>query len=70
MLSGHTDNFKFLAEAARGLLSACRIPRLPDPLGQRHVTRPRNTLDVSMFRLFQDYPQSFRHGMSLSDSLL
>ena len=47
MFSGHTDNFKFVAEAAGGLLSGCRIQRSPDPFCKVHVTRPSSTLDIS-----------------------
>jgi hypothetical protein len=53
MFIGHTDNFKFLAEPARGLLAACRIQSLPDPLRKGHVTRPSSTPDVPVFRSFQ-----------------
>jgi len=55
MFSGHTNNFKFLAEAARGLLAACRIQRLADPLRKGHVTRSSNTLDFTIFGIFQDH---------------
>jgi len=68
MLCCCTNDFQFFTSAAYGLSTPGQFERLADPLGDRHVARTRNALNLAVFRILQNYLQSLSHRMSLYDS--
>jgi len=51
-----------------GFTPTRQIERLPDPLGDRHMTRACDALNFSVLWILHNYLKSLSHGMSLSDS--
>ena len=42
--------------------------RLPHPFGNRHLPRACGTLNLAVFRIFEDDLQSFSHMLSIFES--
>jgi hypothetical protein len=61
------DGFKLVAYTADGLLPACGLQRLANPLRKRHVPRSRNPLDCPVFRIPEKNLQSLSHAVSVVD---
>jgi hypothetical protein len=68
VLDGGADGFQFLSEVSRGFVTAREFESLANPLGNRHASRSRKSLNFPVFGVLEDHLKAFSHCLSANDS--